>query len=398
MKILFVDDDEGLLDQAKYVLEDHNSDFDVVPFTSAGDALDHLKENQGDIIVSDYKMAGMDGLELYEELRDEGIDLPFIIFTGKGREEIAMEALNMGVDRYFKKGGEPISQYKVLSQAIEQEVEHREAKKESVTMEERLKEKENEFRAVIENSGLPMVVLEDGEIEMVNGKFEDLSGYSSEEVEGTKRWLQFVGEDDEDKVKRIHDLKDIEEGLATDSYRFKFQDKYGSERSVYASISVLKNREKRIISLLDLEGFEDPLADLYGVEEAIDLEDTDDIQKDISASVEEMFTKEGIKKMIKDWVLEEVLLLLIQRKDGSSGKELMSDLDDFFGLELSSSIVYPKLHDLEENGILWVKEHVRTKEYKIENQEKADELIEKKLVELFGIYRILKLLRSGNRD
>ncbi len=67
----------------------------------------------------------MNGLEFLQKLREEKkYQKPFIIFTGKGREEVAIEALNLGADRYLKKGGDPKSQYGLLAQTIEQEIKY----------------------------------------------------------------------------------------------------------------------------------------------------------------------------------------------------------------------------------------------------------------------------------
>ncbi|MHC1630477.1 MAG: response regulator, partial [Methanoculleaceae archaeon] len=46
-----------------------------------------------DAVVSDYKMPGIDGIELLRAVRNGGSDIPFIIFTGKGREEVVVEAI-----------------------------------------------------------------------------------------------------------------------------------------------------------------------------------------------------------------------------------------------------------------------------------------------------------------
>lgn len=61
-------------------------------------------------------MPEIDGLEFLEIIREEkGMDIPFIMFTGKGREDVAMDALNLGADRYIQKGGNPKSQYGLLA-------------------------------------------------------------------------------------------------------------------------------------------------------------------------------------------------------------------------------------------------------------------------------------------
>jgi PAS domain S-box-containing protein len=56
-------------------------------------------------------MPGMDGLDFLSAVRTIQPDLPFIVYTGKGGEDIAIQALNRGADFYLQKGGSPKSQY-----------------------------------------------------------------------------------------------------------------------------------------------------------------------------------------------------------------------------------------------------------------------------------------------
>lgn len=97
MDVLCVDDEPDILEQAKIFLEKEVDGLDVETATSAGEALNLLEEKDFDAVVSDYRMPEMDGLEFLEVVREErDSDIPFTIFTGKGREEVAMEALNLG--------------------------------------------------------------------------------------------------------------------------------------------------------------------------------------------------------------------------------------------------------------------------------------------------------------
>ncbi len=128
MDVLLVDDEESLLEQAKIFLEEENESIEVKGVPSPDEGLDELEEKEYDIIVSDFQMPGMNGLDFLEKVRKENESrIPFLMFTGKGREEVAMEALNLGADRYLQKGTNPKAQYSVLAQAIEQEVEHKRA-------------------------------------------------------------------------------------------------------------------------------------------------------------------------------------------------------------------------------------------------------------------------------
>ncbi len=101
--------------------------FAVDTLTSANEALIHLKTERYDAIISDYQMPEMDGITFLRQLKASGNTTPFIIFTGRGREEVVIEALNNGADFYIQKGGEPKSQFAELSNKIQKAVDHRRA-------------------------------------------------------------------------------------------------------------------------------------------------------------------------------------------------------------------------------------------------------------------------------
>lgn len=101
--IVYVDDDPGLLELNKLYLE-QDGDFSVEIHQDAGEALAVIATGNYDAILSDYQMPGMDGIELLKTVRRDFGDIPFLLFTGKGREEIVIEALNNGVDFYIQKG------------------------------------------------------------------------------------------------------------------------------------------------------------------------------------------------------------------------------------------------------------------------------------------------------
>ncbi len=133
MKVLFVDDEEEIREQAKIFLEKENEDIDLDITSSFEKAARKLKENNYDTIVSDYHMPKADGIHLLKHTKKEGIDIPFILFTGKGKEKVAMQALNHGADRYITKE-DPISEkYKLLARAIRKEVERKNLKKDLET-------------------------------------------------------------------------------------------------------------------------------------------------------------------------------------------------------------------------------------------------------------------------
>jgi PAS domain S-box-containing protein len=124
--VLYVDDEELLLDLCRSYLE-KSGDFRVETAGSAPDAIKKLQDTAYDAIVSDYQMPGMDGIAFLKEVRSRFGDIPFILFTGKGREEIVIEAIDNGADFYIQKGGDTRSQFAELAHKILKAVERRKA-------------------------------------------------------------------------------------------------------------------------------------------------------------------------------------------------------------------------------------------------------------------------------
>jgi len=117
IRVVHVDDELGFLKVAKQCLEIQGP-FHVDTAGSVEEALNKLKEKEYDAVVSDYQMPGKDGLEFLKELREKGNGIPFIMFTGKGREEAAAKALNLGADQYLNKAGNPETVYQELAHDI----------------------------------------------------------------------------------------------------------------------------------------------------------------------------------------------------------------------------------------------------------------------------------------
>ena len=110
ISILYVDDESAMLEIGKLFLE-RGGQFSVDIISSARDALVLMATKNYDAIVSDYQMPEIDGIEFLKKVRSSGKTIPFILFTGRGREEIVIQALNEGADFYLQKGGEPVSQF-----------------------------------------------------------------------------------------------------------------------------------------------------------------------------------------------------------------------------------------------------------------------------------------------
>jgi CheY-like chemotaxis protein len=126
LSVLYVDDESMLLEIGKLFLE-RSGTLRVDTLESAQIALAKIRTTRYDAIISDYQMPEMDGITFLKAVRAEHPSLPFIIFTGRGREEVVIEALNNGADHYLQKGGDPKSQFAELKHNIERSVERKRA-------------------------------------------------------------------------------------------------------------------------------------------------------------------------------------------------------------------------------------------------------------------------------
>ncbi|MEI7433987.1 MAG: PAS domain S-box protein [Methanomicrobiales archaeon] len=136
-RVLYIDDEPGLLEIAKRFLE-KTTEFSVDIETSAEHALQSIGKHSYHAIISDYQMPEMDGIALLKAVRSNHGNIPFILFTGRGREEVVIEAINNGVDFYLQKGGDPKAQFAELAHKIRQAIARRQAELSVIESEKQL--------------------------------------------------------------------------------------------------------------------------------------------------------------------------------------------------------------------------------------------------------------------
>lgn len=166
--VLHIDDDPQMRELVKYSLERVNGVFTVRTVDGPAAALDELDDDV-ECIISDYEMPGMNGLELLQEVRDGRPDLPFILLTGKGSEDVASEAVTAGLTDYFQKS-DIAQQFPVLAQRIETAVEGERA--------------EVSYRELFEKTvdGLALNDPETGSFVDANPAFRDILGLNRPEL------------------------------------------------------------------------------------------------------------------------------------------------------------------------------------------------------------------------
>lgn len=135
IRVLHVDDDPDFAGLTATYLEREDDRFTIETANSADDGLTIIENRKPDCIVSDYNMPKMDGIEFLKTVRERYPDLPFILFTGKGSEQVASDAIAAGVTDYLQKGSNS-EQYELLSNRIENAVHARRNAKKATRQEE----------------------------------------------------------------------------------------------------------------------------------------------------------------------------------------------------------------------------------------------------------------------
>jgi PAS domain S-box-containing protein len=112
---------------------------------------------------------------------------------------------------------------------------------------------EARYRTIFETTGTAtMIVEEDMTISMVNAEFEKESGFSKAEIEGKRRWTEFVHDDDLEQMKAFHFQRRIDPESVPRSYEIRFRDRGGRIRNVNMTVSLIPGTRKSVASLMDI--------------------------------------------------------------------------------------------------------------------------------------------------
>ena len=177
IRVLHVDDDPAFLELAGEMLQRTDEPLDVTTETDPRAALERLASSSFDCVVSDYEMPQMDGLEFLRHVREDHSQLPFVLLTGKGSEEIASEAISAGVTDYLQKGPRE-DQYTLLANRIVNSAEHHAAERE-------VDQTRTRFSKLLEHSADYIFIIDgDGRLTYVTPSVERVLGYDPEEIIG----------------------------------------------------------------------------------------------------------------------------------------------------------------------------------------------------------------------
>lgn len=188
IRVLHVDDNESQLLLAREYFKVYDPDISYVSVNDPLRVLDVLREDWFDCLVSDYQMPGLNGIELASRVRDQS-RIPFILYTGKGSEEVAEKAFSVGVNDYFRKETNA-QHYQVLAKKIREVVKQRRV--------------EDIYTKVVRDSRDALIIVLRGQVVYGNQSFASLVGVEVDEVVNVDLF-SFIPRRDREMVRELMD-------------------------------------------------------------------------------------------------------------------------------------------------------------------------------------------------
>jgi len=134
-QIIVIDDDEGNRRSTEMALR--KDGYDVVSFASGAEGLERLRQRGADLLVTDLRMPGMNGLDVLQQARAFDASIAVLVITGFGSVESAVDAMKQGADDYLQKPVNLIELRKRVAAAVEK----RRLSQEVARLKKRLEEK-----------------------------------------------------------------------------------------------------------------------------------------------------------------------------------------------------------------------------------------------------------------
>lgn len=174
MKVIIVEDEEAHLELMERTIRRDFPDVQIYPFVEIESCLNSIDQINPDVIITDYLLPGIDGLEFLEELHKKHRGIPVVVTTGQGDENIAVKAMKLGAGDYVVKSGDFFSLLPSIIKNVVHQEELKKALQESQALYEREKNKLNYVLASMQD---PLAAInEDMTIDFVNAVFEKIFG------------------------------------------------------------------------------------------------------------------------------------------------------------------------------------------------------------------------------
>jgi len=189
IRVLHVDDDIDFAEMATAFVEREDDQFETETASSASDGLTRLADSTFDCVISDYDMPRQNGLEFLKSVREDYPELPFILYTGKGSEEVASDAISAGASDYIQKES-GTDHFSVLAKRIKTLVERTRAERQRQQLTEAI-ETAREGIGIIDSDGYHTAV---------NQAYADAYDTRPSELSG-KHWTELYPENEAEYIR-----------------------------------------------------------------------------------------------------------------------------------------------------------------------------------------------------
>ncbi len=312
-EIMVIDDNPATLKLIFNLLADKG--YKVRTATSGKLALRSVASQRPDLILLDVKMPEMDGFEVCRWLKSKSDqrNIPVIFISALGEMDQKIEGFKAGGVDYItkpfqteevlvrikthlklkeltehleQKVAERTSELTHANRILRQEIQHRrqtelalqqarndlEKKVEERTAEltiknlqlknvidrhrqteDALSESEIKYRTIFETTAAATMIVDDDEtISLVNSAMEGLTGLSKSQIEGKKKWTEFVPEEDLGMMQTFHRLRRIDPDAAPRNYECRVKGKNGTISHMFVTVAMMPGTDKSVASFLDV--------------------------------------------------------------------------------------------------------------------------------------------------
>ncbi|MEW6186165.1 MAG: HD domain-containing phosphohydrolase [Thermodesulfobacteriota bacterium] len=193
-----------------------------------------LQKQAWDLILADHKLPHFSDVEALKLVKEQGLDLPFIIVSGTIGEEAAVSAMKAGAYDYVLKDN-----LTRLTPAINRSLEEARVRRKRKEAEEALRESEERYRKVVENAHEAVFIIQDERIIFFNSKTGDLFGYRPEDPVPDLYFLDHTHPEDKPLVLERHHRRLRGEEIP-DGYSFRVVDRQGNIKWVEVHSALIK--------------------------------------------------------------------------------------------------------------------------------------------------------------
>ncbi len=182
VRVLYIEDEQSLRELFRLSLEAH--DFGVDVAETGAEGIELYNTGSHDLVVIDYQLPDMTGIEVGRKLLAITADLPMVIITGEGSEHLVIEAFTTGFSNYVVKDDASVY-LELLPGVLKSLLKTVRQTRQRIEAEKALFEKEQQLRAIFDSTSTGVVSLNsEGTVVMANPAMLNMFGYSAQDLVG----------------------------------------------------------------------------------------------------------------------------------------------------------------------------------------------------------------------